>query len=267
LDNKNLGKLELVAVNQALDWNIEKLVLTGPESTLKVTEGVWQGRALRPSVNLKTISLDVTDVGKYLERLGYPRTVQRGTAELTGNLSWAGNPQSIDYPTLSGHLDFKAYRGQFLKAEPGAARLVGVLSMQSLLTLDFRDLVGRGFAFDLVSCSADIANGTMTAKDFQMRGPSAQVSASGRVDLVHETQDLHARVEPSVGNSISSIVAVIVNPVWGLGAFILDKILKNPLGQALAFEYHVTGTWTEPKVERLKAEARAADPAQQQSLP
>ncbi len=267
LDNKNLGKLELVAVNQALDWNIEKLVLTGPESTLKVTDGVWQGRAMRPSVNLKNISLEVSDVGKYLERLGYPRTVQRGTAELTGKLSWVGNPQFIDYPTLAGHLDFKAYKGQFLKAEPGAARLIGILSMQSWLTLDFRELFGRGFAFDLVECPVDIANGTMTTKNFRMRGPSAQVTMHGQVDLVNETQDLYARVEPSVGDSISAIVLVAVNPVWGLGALILDKILKNPFGQVLAFEYHVTGTWTEPKVERLKAEARAADPAQQQSPP
>ena len=267
LDNKNLGKLELVAVNQALDWNIEKLVLTGPESTLKVTDGVWHGRALRPSVNLKNISLEVNDVGKYLDRMGYPRTVQRGTAELTGNLSWAGNPQSIDYPTLSGHLDFKAYRGQFLRAEPGAARLIGILSMQSWLTLDFRELFGRGFAFDLVECPVDIANGTMTTKNFRMRGPSAQVQMDGQVDLVNETQDLHARVEPSVGNSISSILAVVVNPIWGLGAFILDKILKNPVGQALTFEYRVTGTWEKPVPERLKAEARAADPAQQQSPP
>jgi len=267
LDNKNLGKLELVAVNQALDWNIEKLVLTGPESTLKVTDGVWQGRALRPSVNLKNISLEVNDVGKYLDRMGYPRTVQRGMAELTGNLSWAGNPQSIDYSTLAGHLDFKAYKGQFLKAEPGAARLIGILSMQSWLTLDFRELFGRGFAFDLVECPVDIANGTMTTKNFRMRGPSAQVTMRGQVDLVNETQDLYARVEPSVGDSISAIVLVAVNPVWGLGALILDKILKNPFGQVLAFEYHVTGTWTEPKVERLKAEARATDPAQQQSPP
>ena len=267
VNDKNLGRLELVAVNQALDWNIEKLLLTGPESTLTVTEGVWQGRAQRPSVNLKKISLEVSDVGKFLERLGYPRIVQRGTAELTGNVSWAGNPQSIDYPTLSGRLDFKAYKGQFLRAEPGAARLIGVLSMQSWVTLDFRELFGRGFAFDLVSCSAEIVNGTMTTQNFRMRGPSAQVSMEGKVDLANETQDLHARVEPSVGNSISSIVAVVVNPIWGLGAFILDKILKNPFGQALTFEYRVTGTWEKPVPERLKAEVRGADPSEQPSLP
>jgi uncharacterized protein YhdP len=100
-----------------------------------------------------------------------------------------------------------------------------------------------------------------------MRGPSAQVSMRGQVDLVHETQDLYSRVEPSVGDSVSSIVALVVNPVWGLGALILQKILRNPLGQVLAFDYHVTGTWANPNPERLKAEVRSADPAQQPSLP
>jgi len=265
LNDNNLGKLELVAVNQALDWNIEKLVLTGPESTLTVKGGVWQGKALQPNVNLKNIKLEVGDVGKYLDRMGYPGTVRRGTAQLEGDLSWVGSPQSIDYATLSGNLLLNAQKGQFLKAEPGAAKLIGILSLQSLITLDFRELFGRGFAFDTISTRATIANGVLSAKEFHMQGPSAEVTMSGEVDLNRETQNLHVSVKPSVGNSISSILAVVVNPIWGLGAFILDKVLKNPLGQVLTFEYRVTGTWTKPEVAPLKAEVRNADPSQQQS--
>jgi uncharacterized protein (TIGR02099 family) len=267
LNDNNLGRLELVAVNQALDWNIEKLVLTGPESTLTVKGGVWQGRALQPNVNLKNIKLEVGDVGKYLDRMGYPGTVRRGTAQLEGDLSWVGSPQSIDYATLSGNLLLNAQKGQFLKAEPGAAKLIGILSLQSLITLDFRELFGRGFAFDTISTRATIANGVLSTKEFHMQGPSAEVTMSGEVDLYRETQNLHVSVKPSVGNSISSIVAVVVNPIWGLGAFILDKILKNPLGQVLTFDYRVTGTWTKPEVTPLKAEVRSADSTQQQSPP
>jgi uncharacterized protein (TIGR02099 family) len=261
LSNHDLGKLELVAVNKALDWSIERLVLTGPESTLKA-KGVWESWALRPNVKIN-IELEVRDIGKYLERVGYPRVVQRGTATLKGDLSWAGSPQSIDYSTLAGHLEFHADKGQFLKAEPGAARLIGILSMQSWITLDFRDLFNRGFAFDSVSCGADITNGILRTDNFQMRGPSAKVSMSGQIDLARETQDLHARVEPSVGDSLSAIVALAVNPVWGLGALLLQKILRNPLGQALGFEYRVTGTWTQPEAIPLKVEVRSADATQE----
>jgi len=254
LNDNNLGKLELKAVNRALDWRIEKLLLTGPESTLSA-EGTWQSWRLQPRINVTIKQLEVSDIGKYLERLGYPKTVEGGSATLKGSLSWAGSPQSIDFPTLSGELRLDAQKGQFLRAESGGARLIGVLSAP--LALDFREIVRRGYAFDGLSCGLDITNGSMTTRDFRMSGPSAKVEMSGRVDLVNETQDLNARVEPSIGESSALIVAAVINPVWGLGALVLQKILRNPLGQALAFEYHVTGTWADPKVDRLKADVRA----------
>jgi uncharacterized protein (TIGR02099 family) len=258
LNGKDLGRLELEAVNKALDWTIERLVLTGPESTLKA-KGRWESWALRPSVKIDEIRLEVSDIGEYLDRIGYPRTMRQGTATLTGNLSWTGGPQSLDFATLSGDLALKAEKGQFQRAEGNAARLLGILSMQSWLEADFRQLFRRGFAFDTISSKATLANGVLRTDNFHMQGPSADVRMRGEVDLNRETQDLRATVEPSVGNSIASIVAVAVNPVWGLGAFILQKILKNPLGQAFAFEYHVTGTWADPQVDRLKADVRAAE--------
>jgi uncharacterized protein YhdP len=266
LNDNDLGKLELVAVNKVLDWRIEKLVLSGPESTL-TADGVWQSWRLQPRFNVNITGLEVRDIGKYLDRLGYPRTMQGGTAKLSGKLSWAGSPQSIDFATLSGDLLVDAQKGQFLKAEPGAARLMGILSMQSWITLDFRELYGKGFAFDSISTRASLANGLLTTSEFHMRGPSAQVTMSGEIDLVKETQDLRARVEPSVGDSVSGVLAVVINPVWGLGALLLQKILKNPLGQVLSFDYHVTGTWTEPKVERLKADVRSPPSRPEPSLP
>jgi uncharacterized protein YhdP len=185
--------------------------------------------------------------------------MRQGTATLEGNLSWVGSPQSLDFATLSGKLRLDAKKGQFLKAQPAAARLLGVLSMQSWITFDFRDLARDGFAFDSVSCNADIADGILSTKDFRMEGPSAQVQMDGQVNLVGETQDLHAKVQPTIGTSLASILVVAVNPVWGLTAFVVDKILKNPLGQAFTFEYSVTGTWADPDPKRIKAEVRSAE--------
>jgi uncharacterized protein (TIGR02099 family) len=93
LDGNDLGKLELVAVNKVLDWRIEKLVLTGPESTL-TADGEWQSWRIQPRFSVNITKLDVSDIGNYLERWGYPRTMRGGAATLKGNLSWAGGPQS-----------------------------------------------------------------------------------------------------------------------------------------------------------------------------
>ncbi len=261
LDGKELGKLEVVAVNQARDWRIEKLVLANPESTLTV-DGVWENWAVQPSVSVN-VRLDISDIGKYLDRIGYPKSMKRGTAKFEGKIGWKGNLESVDYPTLTGNLKLSANEGQFLKVEPGAAKLLGVLSLQSWVTFDFRDMFGEGFAFDSISSNAAIAKGMLSTRNFQMRGPVAQVSMSGDVDLVRETQNLHARVVPSLGGSLSSIAAFLVNPVFGLGTLVVQRILKDPFGQIFAVEYTVTGSWSDPKVERLKVVAPVADPAAQ----
>lgn len=262
LGDKKLGKLELIAVNDARDWRIDRLVLTGPESVF-TAQGLWQSWGTRPSINL-TVKLEVGDAGAFLTRFGYPGTVRRGSARLEGKLGWTGSPQSIDYPTLTGHITLAAEKGQFLKAEPGVAKLLGILSLQTWITLDFRDLFGEGFAFENLSASAEITKGVLHTEDFEMKGSSAQVRMSGDVDLARESQVLKVRVVPSVGDSVSSVAGILLaHPVWGLGALVAQRILKDPLGQIFSFEYGVTGTWTEPKVERVRAEVKSPGETQQ----
>jgi uncharacterized protein (TIGR02099 family) len=258
LRNMNFGRLELAAINEdGQDWRIEKLVLANEDSNLSAS-GTWQSWKEKPTVNVD-LKLEVNDVGKYLERIGFPGTMQRGTATLEGKLGWEGAPSSVDYPTLRGNLSLNAAKGQFLRADPGVAKLLGILSLQSWVTLDFRDLFAKGFAFDSASGSATVASGVLATQDFRMRGASAQVSMRGTVHLVHETQDLYLRVVPSLGDTAAWIPAIMINPVWGLGTLVLQRILKDPLGQILAFEYHATGSWEKPQVERVRAEVRSAD--------
>ena len=74
--------------------------------------------------------------------------------------------------------------GQFLKAEPGLAKLLGVLSLQSLprrLTLDFRDVFSEGFAFDFVRGDVDDrATASPRTNNLQMKGVNAAVLMEGR---------------------------------------------------------------------------------------
>ncbi|MBE0625067.1 MAG: TIGR02099 family protein [Burkholderiales bacterium] len=253
---RKLGRLELTAANEGLDWRIDKLTLTTPEARLRA-DGLWRGIAAeqRTSLNLK---LEISDLGKYLERMGYPGSMQRGSAELLGKLGWAGNPQSIDYPTLGGDISLVAEKGQFLKIEPGIGKLLGILSLQALprrITLDFRDIFSEGFAFDNITATATVANGVMRTQNFAMQGPSAQVAMSGNIDLSHETQALKVRVVPSVGDSLSLAGGLMLaNPVAGVATLLAQRLFKDPLGQAFAFEYSITGPWADPKVEKLARE-------------
>jgi len=73
----------------------------------------------------------------------------------------------------------------------------------------------------------------------------------GDVNLNDETQDLRVRVLPTVGDSVSLISAFAAGPAVGVGTLIVSKILGDPLDKLVAFEYNVTGTWTEPNVVKV----------------
>ncbi|MBA3904460.1 MAG: TIGR02099 family protein, partial [Rhodocyclaceae bacterium] len=215
-------------------------------------DGAWKGGGTQ--LNFK---LDVSDAGRMLERLGYADAVKRGTARLEGKVSWNGAPTQIDYATLDGSLSVEAARGQFNKLEPGVGRLLGILSLQSLprrITLDFRDIFSEGFAYDSITGNAIVARGTMTTQDLQIQGPSAKIFMKGDVSIPAETQNLRVRVEPAVGESVA-VGTMLANPVVGAAAWVVQKVLKDPLGQIFAFEYAVTGSWSDPKVEKIQQPA------------
>ena len=65
-------------------------------------------------------------------------------------------------------------------------------------------------------------------------------------------RSLKVRVVPSVGDTLSVAgMLMLANPITGVASFLAQRLLKDPLGQAFAFEYAVTGTWADPKVEKL----------------
>lgn len=260
LNARRLGKLEVAATLQsgARDWRLTKLALTAPEATL-TGSGRWSGAPVR-HMSLD-FELQLADSGAFLERLGMGRVLKKGKGKLAGSVTWTGSPLALDYPSLAGKLRVEIDEGQFLKADAGAGRLLGVLSLQSLprrLTLDFRDLFDEGFAFDNVTGDVLIERGVATTRDFRMRAASAAVLMSGRTDLKAETQDLDVIIVPEVNAGAASLAYAAINPVIGIGTFLAQLFLRNPLTEAGTRELHVTGTWADPKVDQVEHKAAVA---------
>jgi len=246
-----LGRVEVLARHEGADWRIDRLAVTNSDSALSGT-GLWkQAEGSRTSINFK---LEVSDVGKFLDRFGYPDNIKGGNGKMEGPISWNGDPLTIDYATLSGNLQMQALNGQFLEIEPGIGKLVSLMSLQMLprrIALDFRDVFSKGFQFDRIASSMAIERGVMAVKEFHMRGPAADVNMTGQIDLSLETQNLSVKVIPQLGDSASTVVSLL-NPIAGVATLIAGRILKNPLGKIFAYDYTITGTWTDPKVEKLK---------------
>ncbi|MDX9707023.1 MAG: YhdP family protein [Azospira sp.] len=255
-----LGRLELQARNEAANWRIEKLSIENADGRLSGS-GAWRMRA--PQRFDLDFALDAGDAGRLLERLGFVGTLKRGSAELSGRVSWAGVPLHIDYPTLAGEMQVAAANGQFAKVDPGAGKLLGLISLQSLprrITLDFRDIFSEGFAFDSITGKMDVQGGIMRTERLQIDGPSARVLMRGEVDLERETQKLVVNVQPELGGTAALGVALL-NPVAGATALLAHKVLQNPLNQIFSFDYSVTGTWSDPKVDKLSTQRLAPQDA------
>ena len=257
LDGKSLGKLELQASNERRAWLIDRLALTMPEGSF-TGSGAWSktlgavGGARETSFDFR---IEATDAGKLLARLGHADALRRGKADMQGNVRWVGNPLSIDYPSLSGAFRLKAENGQFSKINPGAGRLLGILSLQALprrITLDFRDVFSEGFAFDRIEGNVTVERGIMKTDDFELAGPAARVLIGGSADVASETQNLTVQVQPALSDSVS-VGVLIANPAVGVATYLAQKVLRDPLGQIFAFRYAVTGSWDDPVVAKLAA--------------
>ncbi|HTT10889.1 MAG TPA: YhdP family protein [Burkholderiaceae bacterium] len=260
LGSHKLGRLELIAQNtgtgKQAQWQLQQLEISNPDARMHAT-GRWYRE---PNAERRTMALDLAvefnDAGRLLGRFGIPDALRGGEGTLEGQLSWRGTPLSIDYPSLSGSLKLASTKGQFLKADAGAGRLLGVLSLQSLprrITLDFRDVFSEGFAFDSITATASIASGVISTRDVHMRSANATVLIEGSSDLRAETQNLHVLVLPEINAASASLVyALLANPAIGLGTFVAQLLLRDPLSKAFSFEYDVTGSWRDPTVKRLE---------------
>jgi uncharacterized protein (TIGR02099 family) len=261
LRGKKLGRVEVEAVNNRAtrEWRLTRLALTNPEAQLTGI-GKWQSGAGQQRM-VMDFKLELADSGAFLERLGFPGTFRGGKGRIAGQLSWAGSPLAFHVPSLDGKLNLALDAGQFLKAGPGAGRLLSVLSLQALprrLVLDFRDLFQEGFAFDNITGDVIVDDGVAATRNLRMRGVQAAVLMEGSADLNRETQNLRVIVVPEINAGTASLAYAAINPAVGLGTFLAQLFLRRPLMAASTREFSVQGSWADPKVERV--ERKPGDP-------
>jgi uncharacterized protein (TIGR02099 family) len=268
LFNKPLGQLDLQANNVQLadsrEWRISRLSLANADGELTGT-GKWTTRGNAHTTDLN-FNLDIIDAGKLLDRFGFVGTVRNGKGTLKGDVAWSGLPYAMDLPSLSGQIAMNVEKGQFLKQDPGAAKLLGVLSLQALprlLKLDFHDVFSEGLAFDGLTADATIHHGIVRTENLKMHGMAATVLMDGNADIANELTNLHVVVIPEVNLGTAPLVyALAVNPVIGLGSFLAQLFLSAPVMKALTYHMQVSGPWKAPVVTKLDAAKANASPAQ-----
>jgi uncharacterized protein (TIGR02099 family) len=281
LQGKKLGRLEVEAINQLApaardtqrEWLLKRLSVTMPEAVLNAS-GSWRLQAPAPSAQANVpaesmrdrrrtnldFKLDIKDSGDLLTRYGMKNVIRRGKGKIEGQIGWQGSPITLDYPSMSGSFNVAIEDGQFLKSEPSIAKLLGVLSLQSLprrLMLDFRDVFSEGFLFDFVRGDVNISQGQARTNNLQMKGPHAVVLMEGTADIARETQGIKVVVIPEFNAAGAALVYTAVNPVVGIYSLLAQWLLLKPLVQANTHEFYVDGTWLEPRVTKVERSTTA----------
>jgi uncharacterized protein (TIGR02099 family) len=264
LRGKKLGRVEVEAVNNRAtrEWRMTRFALTNPEAQMSGS-GQWRPGAGAQQRMVMDFELKLADSGAFLDRLGFAGTLRGGKGKLAGQVSWSGSPLAFHVPSLDGKLNLALDAGQFLKAGPGAGRLLSVLSLQSLprrLVLDFRDLFQEGFAFDNITGDVTIDDGVAATRNLRMRGVQAAVLMEGSADLNRETQNLRVVVVPEINAGTASLAYAAINPAVGLGTFLAQLFLRRPLMAAGTREFTVQGSWDDPKIERVERKLDAPLP-------
>ncbi|MFM7332461.1 MAG: YhdP family protein [Brachymonas sp.] len=274
LRGRRLGRVELEAQNRdsggVREWRLSRLSLSLPEAQFNAS-GNWallgaassgprvaRNERRRTALNFK---LDIADSGELLKRFGQDKVIARGKGRMEGTIAWLGAPWALDYPSLGGGFNVNIEGGQFLKADPGLAKLLGVLSLQSLprrLALDFKDVFSEGFQFDFIRGDVKIDQGLAYTNNLQMKGVNAAVLMEGNANIARETQDLKVVVVPEINAGTASLVATAINPAIGIGTFLAQLVLRRPVIEAATQEFLVVGSWSDPQIQRVKRNSTPA---------
>lgn len=250
-----LGKLTLQAASQGDQWQVRHVALSDSDMDLS-GHGSWQNGDTRLEFQLKS-----ENAGSMLGHFGLSNSIHKGKLDFSGTLDWKGAPYAPDLPSLNGDLKLKASSGAFVEMEPGPfGRLLGIMSLQALprrLIGNFDDVIAKGFAFDSIQGDMHVASGILhMTHDLEVRGPAARVFISGSTDLINETHNLVMRVQPTMSDPISlgaQVAVGVANPMVGIGLYLGQKIVGDPLEKIFSYDLSVTGPWSDPKVEK-KAE-------------
>jgi uncharacterized protein (TIGR02099 family) len=231
-------------------------LVTEAQSFVVEATGGWvdgpRGAETRLAFNLRS-----DDVGASLAELGFARFAEGQNAELTADVRWPGPPSNDWSRHVSGRAALSVATGSLLELEPGAGRVMGLMSITALprrLALDFRDVFNRGLVFDQITGDFAIADGNAYTDNLKLTGPVAEIGVAGRTGLRDRDHRQQAVVTAEPGRMLPTVGGLLGGPGVGAALLIFTQIFKEPLKGIGRASYCVTGSWDEPAVERLSAE-------------
>lgn len=254
----SLGKATVRTRPTTAGMRFETLQTQSPQHRLGVT-GEWNGMGAAARTRLG-LQIDSEDFGALMEGLGFGGQLSSGKGTAKFDATWPGSPREFGARGLEGTLALDVKQGTLLEIEPGAGRVLGLLSIAQLprrMLLDFRDFYSKGLAFNRIDGHVRLVQGMARTDDLTIDSPAAQIEIRGAANLTAQTFDQTVEVIPRAGNLLTVAGAIAGGPVGAAIGAAANAVLNKPIGQLTAKTYRVTGPWKDPKVEVTKKPATA----------
>jgi uncharacterized protein (TIGR02099 family) len=245
---------------------VESIQINNPQgnSTIK---GQWSARTQSATEKSSiTVDMNIKDAGQIINHWSNARPVEGGEGMLNASLSWSGPLFSPAYDSLAGNVSLDLTKGRLLEVNTDGAKLLDVLSLQSLFrfaTLDLKGSLGnlatKGTPFNSINSNFEVAQGIAQTKQFSMILDQARVAMTGQINVPKETQDLRITIFPTIDATAGSLAAFMINPIIGLGAVVGQYLITNQINRTLQTDYLIQGSWDNPEVIPLDQKGQPLD--------
>ncbi len=249
-DTYQYGKAYFKTSNDAGGLSLDKFTITSPHVDVE-GKAYWHYRPHKKSTEV-TMSVKSKNYGGLLTSLGFNSIIENGKADFSGDFNWNGGFGKFDWGTLNGVVTMNITDGIFTKVDPGAGRLLGLLSIESLPGMIFSgDAFKSGFNFDQIVGNYDIKDGDAFTHDLSITGPAAYILVTGRTGLVARDFDDYITVIPNVSGPLPLTSGAIFGPQVGAIVYFFKKLFGSGIDESSKRIYHLTGTWKKPIMKRI----------------
>jgi len=255
--DRPFGAVALLTSSGKNVLQIQRLKIDAADTHILAT-GRWQQS--NPDHQQTTISgnLKSDNIGAALKTWQVTSSVVNGGGHAAFALSWPAAAYDFSSKELNGSLSLAFNKGSIINisdektAEMGIGRILNLLSLQSIprrLTLDFSDLLQKGFAFDVMKGAFNIQNGDALTDDAYLDGPIAKVEIKGRIGMANKDYNLLMMTTPYITSSLPIAATIVGGPIAGAATWLGSKVFSGVVNSMTMHTYKVTGPWDKPVVE------------------
>jgi len=252
---KEFGKLEFDSRRDNLGLAFDKVRLTSPHMEYN-GKGTWHYVGNWHKTKMKGV-MKTSNLGDLMTSYGFAGKVEGGEGEVSVDLNWE-NPFYVVRPGYTnGKVSVSVEDGVVTAINPGAGRFLGLLNLANLprrLLLDFSD-VGSGFGFDTITGNVNLKNGVASTEDFAVDSTVADVLAVGRVDIRKKEFDQIVTVTPQVAGTMPIVSGLLMGTGVIPLVWLFERMFGSDIDKSISRQYHITGPWKKPTVERIDKEA------------